>query len=105
MVGGTGLENVHASEQKLLNSDSSLAQNSAESNTSKDKTYPGEDKSDATSIQEKDTLLHEKCAISVHQNSPELELIIKAWPNLSEKAKKKIMAIIAKVKSRIPGWS
>lgn len=94
-MGGTGLENVRAPEQKLLNSDTSLAQNSTESNTSTSNKTPQNDKTPPTSEQEK-TLF---CAQSVLQLctiiTPELELIIKTWPDLSDEVRQTIMAMIA----------
>ena len=44
--------------------------------------------------------LHKKCALCVHQKSlrlsAELELIIKAWPDLSKEVKEKIIETIRK---------
>ena len=49
---------------------------------------------------EKDTILRQKCATGVLQNSlqltPELELIIRVWADLDDEVKQKILAIISK---------
>lgn len=104
MVGATGLEPIHASEQRCDNSLTKLAQNSTKSNSSEGNATPTEDKTITTPGQEKDTFLHSKCAISVHQNSlrltPDLELIIKAWPDLSDEVRGKIMEMISKMKEK-----
>ena len=100
MVGATGFEPVHSNSQKLNNTRTKIPQNSAESNTRGGEATAPDDKTPTTPEQEKDTFLHSKCAISVHQNylplSAELELVIKAWPDLSNEIKEKILAMITK---------
>jgi len=98
MVEDKGIEPAQASEQKSFNSRTNVAQNSAQLNTNKCKASPIDDKIIPPPGQEKHAFLHSKRAISVHQNffplSPELELIIKAWPSLRQKVRDKIMGII-----------
>jgi hypothetical protein len=94
----TGIEPSKSCTQKSNNLHPSVAQNPAQSNTSKDNDSPSDDKTITPPGQEKCTFLHSKCVTGVHQNSPELDIVIKAWPDLSEKAKKKIMAMVAQVK-------
>jgi len=100
MVGATGFESMPPTLQKSHNTQTNIPQNSAKSNTSEGEATAPDDKTITTPEQEKDTLLHSKCAISVHQNSlqltPELELIIKSWPDLSNEVREKILAIIPK---------
>ena len=49
---------------------------------------------------EKDTILREKCATGVHDNSlqisPELEFVICVWADLDDKVKRRILKVISK---------
>lgn len=73
-------------------SQKSIQQNFAESGSNRDNETAQNDKTITTPEQEKETLLHEKCATGVHQNflrlPPELEFVIKAWSDLSEDVKR-----------------
>ncbi len=104
MAGTTGLETPRATSQNSDNSKTETPQNPAQSNTSKDKASPPDDKTIPTPGQEKDTLLHSKSAIRVHQDSlrlmPELDFIIKVWPDLSNEVRETIMAMVTKKEER-----
>ena len=95
-----GFESACSSSPKSHNIQTKIPQNSAESNTSGGEATAPDDKFLTTPEQEKDTLLHEKCALSVHQNflplAREPELIIKAWTELDEEVKQKILKMISK---------
>ena len=94
-----GFETAHSNSQKLNNARTKIPQNSTESNSSTENETASNDKTITTPEQEKDTLLHKKCATGVHQNSlrfaRELELVIKTWPDLSDEARETIISIIS----------
>jgi hypothetical protein len=95
----SGFESVSPTSPESHNTQTDIPQNPTESDSSAKKETAQNDKTITTPEQEKDTLLHEKCATGVHQNSlrfaRELELVIKAWPDLSVEARETIMSIIS----------
>ena len=93
-------ENKTQNEQNPDNSHTETPQTFAESGSAQGAQIRPEDSSDTPSEHYPDTSLHKKCALCVHKNSlplaRELELVIKAWPDLSVEARGKIMSIISK---------